>query len=156
MYQIFFVSCGNFLAMHEFSSCGTRCSAAVACGPSHSAACGIRVPQPGTELTPKALQDALLTTGPKGSPCPFYGWENYFSLWETEEWSILSKVNFAVQSLSHVQIFMTPWTTAHQAPLSMGFARQEDWSALPLPSAKETISKLKNLNPNIDNLINCK
>ena len=118
MYQIFFVSCGNFLAMHEFSSCGTRCSAAVACGPSHSAACGIRVPQPGTELTPKALQDALLTTGPKGSPCPFYGWENYFSLWETEEWSILSKVNFAVQSLSHVQIFMTPWTTAHQAPLS--------------------------------------
>ena len=29
---------------------------------------------------------------------------------------------------------MTPWTAAHQAPLSMGFARQEYWSGLPLPS----------------------
>ena len=29
---------------------------------------------------------------------------------------------------------MTPWTVAHQAPLSMGFSRQEFWSGLPLPS----------------------
>ena len=29
---------------------------------------------------------------------------------------------------------MTPWTAAHQAPLSMGFSRQEYWSGLPLPS----------------------
>ena len=29
---------------------------------------------------------------------------------------------------------MTPWTVAHQAPLSMGFSRQEYWSGLPLPS----------------------
>ena len=36
------------------------------------------------------------------------------------------------QSLSHV--FVTPWTVAHQAPLSMGFPRQEYWSGLPLPS----------------------
>ena len=28
----------------------------------------------------------------------------------------------------------TPWTVAHQAPLSMGFSRQEYWSGLPLPS----------------------
>ena len=28
----------------------------------------------------------------------------------------------------------TPWTIAHQAPLSMGFSRQEHWSGLPLPS----------------------
>ena len=27
--------------------------------------------------------------------------------------------------------FSTPWTAARQAPLSMGFSRQEDWSALP-------------------------
>ena len=33
------------------------------------------------------------------------------------------------QSLSHVQLFMTPWTIAHQAPLSMGLSRQENWSA---------------------------
>ena len=29
---------------------------------------------------------------------------------------------------------MTPWTVAHQAPLSMGFSRQEHWSGLPFPS----------------------
>ena len=29
---------------------------------------------------------------------------------------------------------MTPWTIAHQAPLSMGFSRQEHWSGLPFPS----------------------
>ena len=38
-----------------------------------------------------------------------------------------------VQSLSHVQLFVTPWTAAHQAPLSMGFPRQEYWSGLPFP-----------------------
>ena len=37
------------------------------------------------------------------------------------------------QSLSCVQLFATPSTIAHQAPLSMGFARQEYWSWLPFP-----------------------
>ena len=34
---------------------------------------------------------------------------------------------------SHVQLFETPWTVAHQSPLSMGFSRQEYWSRLPCP-----------------------
>ena len=34
----------------------------------------------------------------------------------------------------HVQLFATPWTVARQAPLSMGFSRQEYWSGLPCPS----------------------
>ena len=34
------------------------------------------------------------------------------------------------QSLSHVQLLATPWTIAHQAPLSMEFSRQGDWSGL--------------------------
>ena len=33
--------------------------------------------------------------------------------------------------LNRVQLFATPWTVAHQAPLSMGFSRQEYWSGLP-------------------------
>ena len=37
----------------------------------------------------------------------------------------------------HVQLFATPWTTAHQAPLSMGFSRQEYWSRLPFPSPED-------------------
>ena len=32
---------------------------------------------------------------------------------------------------SHVQLFVTLWTLAHQATLSMGFSRQEYWSGLP-------------------------
>ena len=35
---------------------------------------------------------------------------------------------------SHVQLFAAPWTVAHQAPLSVGFSRQEYWSGLPCPS----------------------
>ena len=35
--------------------------------------------------------------------------------------------------LSYVQLSVTPWTAAHQAPLSMGFSRQEHWSGLPCP-----------------------
>ena len=35
--------------------------------------------------------------------------------------------------LSSVQLFATPWTVAHQAPLSLGFSRQEYWSGLPFP-----------------------
>ena len=35
------------------------------------------------------------------------------------------------QSLSRVRLFTTPWTVARQAPLSMGFPRQEYWSGLP-------------------------
>ena len=39
-----------------------------------------------------------------------------------------------VKSLSRVQLFVTPWTVAYQAPQSMGFSRQECWSGLPFPS----------------------
>ena len=39
-----------------------------------------------------------------------------------------------VKSLSCVRLFATPWTVARQAPLSMGFSRQEYWSGVPFPS----------------------
>ena len=39
-----------------------------------------------------------------------------------------------MKSLSRVRLFVTPWTVAHQAPLFMGFSRQEYWSGLPFPS----------------------
>ena len=39
-----------------------------------------------------------------------------------------------VQLLSHVRPFVTPRTVARQAPLSMGFPRQEYWSELPFPT----------------------
>ena len=39
------------------------------------------------------------------------------------------------KSLSHIQLFETLWTVACQAPLSLGFSRQEYWSGLPFPSS---------------------
>ena len=48
---------------------------------------------------------------------------------------IISKERKKVKSFSHVQLFVTPWTVAHQAPLSIKFSRQEYWSVLPFPSS---------------------
>ena len=39
-----------------------------------------------------------------------------------------------MKSLSHVPLFAAPWTVTYQAPLTMGFSRQEYWSGLPFPS----------------------
>ena len=39
-----------------------------------------------------------------------------------------------VKLLSHVQLFASPWIVVCQAPLSMGFSRQEHWSGLLFPS----------------------
>ena len=57
----------------------------------------------------------------------------------TLEWVAISfsnawKWKVKVKSLSRAWLFATPWTVAHQAPLSMGFSRQEYWSGVPLPS----------------------
>ena len=43
-------------------------------------------------------------------------------------------IKVKVKSLSRVLLSVTPWTVACQAPLSMGFSRQEYWSGLPFPS----------------------
>ena len=51
------------------------------------------------------------------------------------------KVN--VKSLSRVQLVVIAWTTAHQAPPSMGFSRQEHWSKLPFPSPMHESEKWK-------------
>ena len=60
------------------------------------------------------------------------------ALWKpTCLWISLHRVFFLVlikgKSLSHLWLFETQWTIAHQ-PLSMGFSRQECWSGLPFPS----------------------
>ena len=48
------------------------------------------------------------------------------------EWKVKGK------SLSRVRLFETPWTTAYQAPPSMGFPRQEYWSGVPSPSPRHS------------------
>ena len=59
------------------------------------------------------------------------------------EWAAISfsnawKWKVKVKSLSPVWLLATPWTVAYEAPLSMGFPRQEYWSGVPLPSLQLT------------------
>ena len=61
------------------------------------------------------------------------------SLCSSLEWVAISfsnawKWKVKVKSLSRVRPWTTPWTAAYQAPLPMGFSRQEYWSGVPLPS----------------------
>ena len=58
----------------------------------------------------------------------------FFQLWAITYMCVCIYVCCAVLScFNHVQLFATLWTVAHQAPLSMGFSRQEFWSGLPFP-----------------------
>jgi len=53
---------------------------------------------------------------------------------------VCTHIFVVVWSLSRDQLSMTPWTVAHQAPLSIGFSRQEYWSGLPFPSLIQTFT----------------
>ena len=93
---------------------------------------------PAAAAAAKSLQSCLTlcnpTDGsPPGSPVP-----GIFQA-RTLEWVPISfsnawKWKVKVKSLSRVWLLATPWTAAYQAPLSMGFSRQEYWSGVPLPS----------------------
>ena len=58
---------------------------------------------------------------------------------ESEKW----KWSRSVMCDSSVWLFATPWTAAYQAPLSMGFSRQEYYSGLPLPSPRFSAIPIK-------------
>ena len=59
-----------------------------------------------------------------------------FQRWKKEEERKNKSLTWrrsSVCSVTRVQLFATPWTGAHQAPLPMGFSREEYWSGLSLP-----------------------
>ena len=73
---------------------------------------------------------------PRGSPIPG------ILQARTLEWVAISfsrawKGKVEVKSISRVRLLATPWTAVYQAPLSMGFSRQEYWSGMPLPSPNQ-------------------
>ena len=53
--------------------------------------------------------------------------------WVAISFSNARKWKVKVKSLSRIWLFATPWTAAHQAPLTVGFPRQEYWSGLLCP-----------------------
>ena len=69
-------------------------------------------------------------SSPPGSPAPGIFQARTLE-WVTISFSNAWKWKVKVKSLSHVQLLATPWTAAHQAPLPMGFSRQEYWSRMP-------------------------
>ena len=86
----------------------------------------------------KSLQSCLtlcnpIEGGPPGSPIPGILQARTLE-WVAISFSNASKWKVRVKSLSHVQLLATPWTVAYQAPLPMGFSRQDYWSGVPLPS----------------------
>ena len=59
----------------------------------------------------------------------------------------LSSCVCMLSCFSHVRLFATPWTVAHQAPLSMGFSRQEYWSRVGCHVLLQGIFPTQELNP---------
>ena len=59
-----------------------------------------------------------------------------------------------VKALSRARLLVTPWTAAYQAPPSMGFSRQEDWSELLFPSPGDLLNPgIEPMSPAIPNTI---
>ena len=86
----------------------------------------------------KSLQSCPILCDPRdgsppGSPVPGILQARILE-WIAISFSKAWKWKVKVKSFSRVRLFATPWTTVHQAPLSMGFSRQEYWSGVPLPS----------------------
>ena len=91
-----------------------------------------------TAAAAKSLQSRLtlcdtIDGSPPGSPVPGILQARTLE-WVAISFSSAWKWEVKVESLSCVRLLATPWTAAYQAPLSMGFSRQEYWSGLPLPS----------------------
>ena len=73
---------------------------------------------------------------PPGSPVPGILQARTLE-WIAISFSNARKWKVKVKSLSRIWLLATPWTAAYQAPPSMGYSRQEYWSAVPLPSPKK-------------------
>ena len=71
-------------------------------------------------------------------------WKHHFFGAQTSLWSNCHMLLLLLLSrFSRVRLCVTPQTAAHQAPLSLGFSRQEHWSGLPFPSPMHESEKWK-------------
>ena len=87
----------------------------------------------------------------EGAPRPLDGAVRFWQLWwnhcclanswrnygEGVAGDLCSSMRVMLSCFSCVWLFATLWTEAHQAPLSMGFSRQEYWSGLPCPPPED-------------------
>ena len=102
--------------------------------------------KPAAAATAKSLQSCPtlcdpMDGSPPGSPTPGILQARTLE-WVAISFSNALKWKVKVKSLSHVWLWETPWTVAHQAPPSMGFSRQEYWSGVPLSLLDSKLSFL--------------
>ena len=83
----------------------------------------------------------LMDSSPPGSRIPGILQERILE-WVAISFSNAWEWRVKLNSLSHVQLYETPWTVAYQAPPSVGFSRQEYWCEFPLPSLACVLSGL--------------
>ena len=88
---------------------------------------------------------------PPGSPIPGILQARTLE-WVAISFSNAGKWKVKGKSLSRVWLLATPWTTAYQAPPSMGFSRQEYWSGVPLPSLQKDLASP---NPKFSGTVHC-
>ena len=82
-------------------------------------------------------QEAVIKTIPRKKKCKMSNWLSEEALQIAEKEEKLKqrrKGRSEVKSLSHIRLFVTPWTVAYQVPPSVGFSRKEYWIGLPFPS----------------------
>ena len=70
----------------------------------------------------------------RATPWCYQSLEHSAPDWLSLTWSLVCKHS---QSFNRIWLFMTPWTVAHQVPLSMGFPRQGYWSGLSFPAPED-------------------
>ena len=87
------------------------------------------LPDPGIKPRSPTLQADTLPSEPPGKPL------------STDIQKEIIVCGFLGEA-SRLRLFVTPWTVARQAPMSMGFFRQEYWSGLPFPSPRFVIYSL--------------
>ena len=107
-------------------------------GKSTGVGCHCLLPSLHAAAAAKSLQSCptlcdSIDSSPPGSPIPGILQARTLK-WVAISFSNAWKWKVKVKSFSCVWLCETPWTAAYQAPLPMGFSRQEYWSGVPLPS----------------------
>ena len=107
----------------------------------------------------KSLQSCLtpcdpIDDSPPGSPVPGILQARTLE-WVAISFSNACKWKVKVKSLIRVWLLATPWTAAHQAPLSMGFSRQKYWSGLPLHFFQISFSAPSSLLARVQSFLTC-
>ena len=143
-----------YIILYDFTvQRGFPCGAVVKNLPANARDAGDLGSIPGSGRSPGEGNDNPFQYPCLGNPMDRGAW------WATGHGVAMSQTRLsaaaAASHFSRVRLFATLWTVAHQAPLSMGFPRQEYWSGLPFPPAGDLLDPgIKHVSPALQ-VISC-